>query len=101
MGGRTILRSDARHGDAADGRRFQRLLLDPARTAERTGRSAGGPAGDGGHDAGELSALVRNKSQASSFSDVRMHIVDAPLGAGPESILTIVVVDSQMCNCTS
>src|SRR3984893_3865413 len=26
---------------------------------------------------------------------------DAPLGAGPESILTIVVMDSLMCNCTS
>jgi hypothetical protein len=26
---------------------------------------------------------------------------DAPLGAGPESILTIVVMDSQMRNCAS
>src|SRR5664279_1804591 len=26
---------------------------------------------------------------------------DAPLGAGPESILIIVVMDSPMCNCTS
>src|SRR5882762_10904616 len=26
---------------------------------------------------------------------------DAPLGAGPESILTMVVMDSLMCNCTS
>jgi len=25
---------------------------------------------------------------------VQLHIVDAPLGAGPESILTIVVMDS-------
>jgi hypothetical protein len=30
----------------------------------------------------------------SSFPDVQLHIVDAPLGAGPESILTIVVMDS-------
>jgi hypothetical protein len=29
-----------------------------------------------------------------SFPDVQLHIVDAPLGAGPESILTIVVMDS-------
>jgi hypothetical protein len=26
---------------------------------------------------------------------------DAPLGAGPESITTIVIMDSLMCNCTS
>jgi hypothetical protein len=37
----------------------------------------------------------------SSFPDVQLHIVDAPLGAGPESILIIVVMDSLMCNCTS
>ena len=30
----------------------------------------------------------------SSFPDVQLHIVDAPLGAGPESILPIVVMDS-------
>src|SRR5438270_5493079 len=30
----------------------------------------------------------------SSFPDVRLHIVDAPLGAGRESILPIVVMDS-------
>src|ERR1700676_3711488 len=29
-----------------------------------------------------------------SFPDVQAHIVDAPLGAGPESILPIVIVDS-------
>jgi len=29
-----------------------------------------------------------------SFPDVQLHIVDAPLGAGPESILPIVVMDS-------
>jgi hypothetical protein len=29
----------------------------------------------------------------SSFPDVQLHIVDAPLGAGPESILPIVVMD--------
>jgi hypothetical protein len=37
----------------------------------------------------------------SSFPDVQLHIVDAPLGAGPKSILTIVVMDSQMRNCAS
>src|SRR6202043_2069408 len=31
---------------------------------------------------------------APSFPDVQLHIVDAPLGAGPESILPIVVMDS-------
>ncbi len=30
----------------------------------------------------------------SSFPDVQLHIVDAPLGAGPESILPVVVMDS-------
>jgi hypothetical protein len=29
-----------------------------------------------------------------SFPDVQLHIVDAPLGAGPESILPVVVMDS-------
>ena len=29
-----------------------------------------------------------------SFPDVQVHIVDAPLGAGPESILPAVVMDS-------
>jgi hypothetical protein len=29
-----------------------------------------------------------------SFPDVQLHIGDAPLGAGPESILIIVVMDS-------
>jgi hypothetical protein len=29
----------------------------------------------------------------SSFSDAQLRIIDAPLGAGPESILTIVVMD--------
>src|SRR5260221_7728022 len=33
-------------------------------------------------------------SQFSSFPDVQLHIVDAPLGAGPESILPAVVMDS-------
>jgi hypothetical protein len=32
--------------------------------------------------------------EKSSFPDVQLHIVDAPLGAGPESILPIVVMDS-------
>ena len=31
---------------------------------------------------------------SSSFPDVQLHIVDAPLGAGPESILPIAVMDS-------
>jgi hypothetical protein len=31
---------------------------------------------------------------APSFPDVQVHIVDAPLGAGPESILPVVVMDS-------
>jgi hypothetical protein len=29
-----------------------------------------------------------------SFSDVQLHIVDAPFGAGPESIRPVVVMDS-------
>jgi hypothetical protein len=29
-----------------------------------------------------------------SFPDVQLHIVDAPLGAGPESILPVVIMDS-------
>jgi hypothetical protein len=37
----------------------------------------------------------------SSFPDAQLRIVDAPLGAGPESIRIIVVMDSLMCNCTS
>jgi hypothetical protein len=40
-------------------------------------------------------------NSSSSFPDVQLHIVDAPLGAGPESITTIGSMDSQMCNCTS
>jgi hypothetical protein len=77
MGRRAILRSDPGDGHAADGRRLQRLLLDPARAAERTGRGAGGPARAEGDDAGELASFR-----------------DAPLGAGPESTLTMVVMDS-------
>jgi hypothetical protein len=38
---------------------------------------------------------------SASFPDVQLHIVDAPLGAGPESIIMIVSMDSLMCNCTS
>ena len=34
------------------------------------------------------------RSNAPSFPDVQVHIVDAPLGAGPESILPVVVMDS-------
>jgi hypothetical protein len=30
----------------------------------------------------------------SSFPDVQVHIVDAPLGAGPESIVPMVLMDS-------
>jgi hypothetical protein len=33
-------------------------------------------------------------TQRSSFHDVQSHIVDAPLGAGPQSILPAVVMDS-------
>jgi hypothetical protein len=33
-------------------------------------------------------------TQRSSFPDVQSHIVDAPLGAGPQSILPAVVMDS-------
>ena len=32
--------------------------------------------------------------------DVQLHIVDAPLGAGPESILPIVVTDSGLARST-
>jgi len=34
------------------------------------------------------------RSNAPSFPDVQVHIVDVPLGAGPESILPVVVMDS-------
>jgi hypothetical protein len=40
--------------------------------------------------AGDLRAVL----PPLSFSDVQLHIVDAPLGAGPDSILTIMVMDS-------
>src|SRR5258706_14290294 len=39
-------------------------------------------------------ANVSGLHKSSSFPDVQLHIVDAPLGAGPESILPIVVMDS-------
>jgi len=35
----------------------------------------------------------------SSFPDVQLHIGDAPLGAGPESILPTVVMDSGLAHC--
>ena len=38
--------------------------------------------------------------EKSSFPDVQLHIVDAPLGAGPESILPIVVMDSGLARFT-
>jgi hypothetical protein len=41
---------------------------------------------------GEINWNLRN--QPSSFSDAQLRIVGAPLGASPESILTIVVMDS-------
>jgi hypothetical protein len=41
------------------------------------------------------------KSNHASFPDAQLRIVDAPSGAGPESITTMVVMDSLMCNCTS
>jgi hypothetical protein len=37
---------------------------------------------------------MRHRHHHVSFPDVQLHIVDAPLGAGPESILTAVVMDS-------
>jgi hypothetical protein len=39
-------------------------------------------------------AKMKAGNSNSSFPDVQLHIVDAPLGAGPESMLPIVVVDS-------
>jgi hypothetical protein len=36
-----------------------------------------------------------------SFPDVQVHIVDAPLGAGPESILPVVVMDSGLARSLS
>jgi hypothetical protein len=33
-----------------------------------------------------------------SFPDLQVHIVDAPLGAGPESILPVVVMDSGLAH---
>ena len=36
-----------------------------------------------------------------SFPDVQLHIVDAPLGAGPESILPVVVMDSGLARSLS
>ena len=48
LGDRAIHRSETWHDDIENERRLQRLLLDPARTAERTRRSVDGssPAGD-------------------------------------------------------
>ncbi|HMH97912.1 MAG TPA: hypothetical protein VK577_15230, partial [Bradyrhizobium sp.] len=47
-------------------------------------------------------AAVGNRpiKEKSSFPDVQLHIVDAPLGAGPESILPIVVMDSGLARFT-
>src|ERR1700736_4872200 len=91
MGGRAIDRSDARYGDAADRGRLQRLLLHPAPAAERTRRGTGGAASAQGDAAGTLVRLrikvTRVKPRSSSFRD-------APLGAGPESICPVVVMDS-------
>src|SRR4029453_5140517 len=42
LGDRAIHRSETWHDDIENERRFQRLLLDPARTAERTRRSVSG-----------------------------------------------------------
>jgi hypothetical protein len=36
----------------------------------------------------------RSQTELTVIPDVQLHIVDAPLGAGPESILTMVAMDS-------
>ena len=41
------------------------------------------------------------RSNVPSFPDVQVHIVDAPLGAGPESILPAVVMDSGLARSLS
>src|SRR5258707_10739910 len=86
LGRRAIVRSHARHGDAADGRWIQRLLLHPAPAAERARRGAGGAACQC-TAAGALDHLSVDEYLMHSFRD-------APLGADPGSILTMVVMDS-------
>jgi len=44
---------------------------------------------------------VRSGIRKLSFPDVQVHIVDAPLGAGPESILPVVVMDSGLARSLS
>src|SRR3981189_1425103 len=44
---------------------------------------------------------VVSANETSSFPDVQLHIVDAPLGAGPESILPVVVMDSGLARSPS
>ena len=41
-----------------------------------------------------FAGAMRRSIRTPSFPDVQLHIVDAPLGAGPESILPVVVMDS-------
>ncbi len=48
-----------------------------------------------------LNASLYGLTHRSSFPDAQLRIVDAPLGAGPESILPVVVMDSPMRNCAS
>src|SRR6187402_2698509 len=48
LGDRTIHRSETWHDDIENERRLQRLLLDPARTAERARRSVDGSSPEGG-----------------------------------------------------
>lgn len=55
---RAILRPLPGHGHAADRRRLQRLLLDPARPAKRTRRGAGVAAGAGNGDPAALNRLA-------------------------------------------
>src|SRR5258707_4750096 len=61
MGGRAIVRSDARHGDAADSGWLQRLLLHPAPAADRARRGAGRATGGQRGDAGKLALLAFHK----------------------------------------
>src|SRR6266850_3090347 len=42
-----------------------------------------------------------SENRTPSFPDVQVHIVDAPLGAGPESILPVVVMDSGLARSLS
>ena len=60
---------------------------------------------EGGKLIAKLARNARRDREAafarSSFPDVQLHIVDAPLGAGPESILPVVVMDSGLARSLS